>query len=57
MGEGGGGGLHAVAAAIQNALARAGGGVVCDSYSPPERVWRLLRFPDETRRLVSVEGS
>jgi 2-furoyl-CoA dehydrogenase large subunit len=42
LGEGGGGGMHAVAAAIQDAVARAGGGAVTDSFNPPERVWRLL---------------
>ena len=42
LGEGGGGGLHAVAAAIQDAVVRAGGGVVTDSFNPPERVWGLL---------------
>jgi CO/xanthine dehydrogenase Mo-binding subunit len=48
LGEGGGGGLHAVAAAIQDAVARAGGtGVVVDSFNPPERVWRLLHEPGE----------
>jgi CO/xanthine dehydrogenase Mo-binding subunit len=42
LGEGGGGGMHAVAAAIQDAVARAGGGAVTESFNPPERVWRLL---------------
>ena len=43
LGEGGGGGLHAVSAAIQDAVARAGSpGVVVDSFNPPERIWRLL---------------
>jgi 2-furoyl-CoA dehydrogenase large subunit len=48
VGEGGGGGLHAVSAAIQDALGRAGGsGVVTDSFNPPERVWRLLHEAGE----------
>jgi CO/xanthine dehydrogenase Mo-binding subunit len=47
VGEGGGGGLHAVSAAIQDALERAGGGVVTDSFNPPERVWTLLHAPGE----------
>jgi 2-furoyl-CoA dehydrogenase large subunit len=54
LGEGGGGGLHAVAAAIQDALARNGGGIVHDSFNPAERVWRMLNFPDESRALVDV---
>ena len=45
LGEGGGGGLHAIAAAIQDAVVRAGGGAVTESFNPPERVWRLLREP------------
>jgi 2-furoyl-CoA dehydrogenase large subunit len=49
LGEGGGGGLHAVAAAIQDAVTRAGGGLVVDSFNPPERVWRLLQAPASPR--------
>ena len=55
LGEGGGGGLHAVAAAIQDALSRAGGGIVHDSFNPSERVWRMLHLPDESRALVEVQ--
>jgi CO/xanthine dehydrogenase Mo-binding subunit len=54
LGEGGGGGLHAVAAAIQDALSRNGGGVVHDSFNPNERVWRMLNHPAESRALVGV---
>jgi CO/xanthine dehydrogenase Mo-binding subunit len=54
LGEGGGGGLHAVAAAIQDAIARAGGGVVHESHNDHERVWRLLHEPAESRTRVRV---
>jgi CO/xanthine dehydrogenase Mo-binding subunit len=39
MGEGGGAGIHAVCAAIQDAT----GAVVTDSHNPYQRVWRLLQ--------------
>ena len=39
MGEGGGAGIHAVCAAIQDAT----GAIVTDSHNPYQRVWRLLR--------------
>jgi 2-furoyl-CoA dehydrogenase large subunit len=45
LGEGGGGGMHAVAAAIQDAVVRAGGAPVTESFNPPERIWRLLHEP------------
>jgi len=38
MGEGGGAGIHAVCAAIQDAT----GAIVTDSHNPYQRVWRLL---------------
>ncbi len=41
MGEGGGGPLHAVCNALQDALGP--GVVVTDTHNPPERVWRLLK--------------
>jgi 2-furoyl-CoA dehydrogenase large subunit len=41
MGEGGGAPLHALAAAIQDAVADSGA-VVTSSHNPSERVWRLL---------------
>jgi CO/xanthine dehydrogenase Mo-binding subunit len=55
MGEGGGAGIHAVCAAIQDAL-RAGGieAVVTDSHNPAERVWRLISRPEESKRHVEV---
>lgn len=42
MGEGGGAPLHALCAAIQDAVAGIGS-VVTDSHNPSERIWRLLR--------------
>jgi 2-furoyl-CoA dehydrogenase large subunit len=44
MGEGGGGPLHALCAALQDALAGTGA-VVTDTHNPMERVWRLLHEP------------
>ena len=54
MGEGGGASIHAICAAIQDALRGAGGGIVTDSHNPPERVYRLLEQPDESRGRVTV---
>jgi 2-furoyl-CoA dehydrogenase large subunit len=54
MGEGGGGGIHAICAAIQDALRAVGGALVLDSHNPPERVWALMEQPDESRSLVRV---
>jgi len=39
MGEGGGAGIHAVCAAIQDALRGAGGAIVYDSCNPSHRIW------------------
>jgi len=39
MGEGGGAGIHAICAAIQDAT----GQIVTDSHNPYQRVWRLLQ--------------
>ena len=54
MGEGGGGGIHAVCAAIQDALRPAGRPVVTDSHNPSHRIWAMLREPDASRVLVAV---
>ena len=56
MGEGGGAAIHAVCAALQDALRAAGGGVVTDSCNPYHRVWELLREPEASRSLVQVES-
>jgi 2-furoyl-CoA dehydrogenase large subunit len=55
MGEGGGAAIHAVCAAVQDALRAAGGGIVTDSFNPPERVYRLMESPDASRASVRVE--
>jgi len=55
MGEGGGAGIHAVCAALQDAMRAAGNQIVHDSCNPPWRVWEMLQDPESTRRLVSVE--
>jgi len=39
MGEGGGAGIHAICAAIQDAT----GAIVTDSHNPYQRVWRLVQ--------------
>jgi CO/xanthine dehydrogenase Mo-binding subunit len=54
MGEGGGAGISAVCAAIQDALREAGGAIVYDSCNPYWRVWELLREPGKSRELVEV---
>jgi CO/xanthine dehydrogenase Mo-binding subunit len=56
MGEGGGAGIHAVCAALQDALRPAGRPIVYDSSNPYHRVWEMLSDPDSTRALVSVES-
>jgi CO/xanthine dehydrogenase Mo-binding subunit len=54
MGEGGGAAIHAICAAIQDALRAAGRGIVTDSHNPPERVYRLMEHPEESRQRVEV---
>jgi 2-furoyl-CoA dehydrogenase large subunit len=54
MGEGGGGGIHCICSAIQDALRPAGGAIVYDSCNPAHRVWSMLRDPESTRANVSV---
>jgi CO/xanthine dehydrogenase Mo-binding subunit len=54
MGEGGGAGIHAVCAALQDALRSAGGALVSDSHNPYHRVWSMLRNPEATRANVEV---
>jgi 2-furoyl-CoA dehydrogenase large subunit len=49
MGEGGGAAIHAVCAALQDALAGVGAPVVSDSCNPPHRVFELLRDPEASR--------
>jgi hypothetical protein len=54
MGEGGGAGISAVCAALQDALRPAGGAIVHDSCNPYWRVWEMLQKPEESRSLVEV---
>jgi hypothetical protein len=56
MGEGGGAGIHAVCAALQDALRAAGKAIVYDSSNPYHRVWELLSDPESSRGRVSVES-
>jgi CO/xanthine dehydrogenase Mo-binding subunit len=54
MGEGGGAGIHAVCAAIQDALRGRGNPIVYDSCNPYWRVWEMLQAPEKSRELVEV---
>jgi CO/xanthine dehydrogenase Mo-binding subunit len=54
MGEGGGGGIHCICAAIQDALRPAGKPIVYDSCNPAHRVWSMLQDPESTRANVAV---
>ncbi len=56
MGEGGGAGIHAVCAALQDALSAAGRPIVTDSHNPYHRVWEMLTSPEETRERVQVHS-
>jgi CO/xanthine dehydrogenase Mo-binding subunit len=54
MGEGGGAGIHAMCAALQDALRGHGDAIVYDSWNPYKRVWELLEHPERSRALVDV---
>jgi hypothetical protein len=54
MGEGGGAGIHAVCAAVQDAMRGHGDAIVYDSWNPYKRVWEMLQHPETTRELVEV---
>jgi 2-furoyl-CoA dehydrogenase large subunit len=54
MGEGGGAGIHAVCAAVQDALRGHGDALVWDSANPYHRVWEMLSKPSETTARVTV---
>jgi hypothetical protein len=56
MGEGGGAGIHAICAALQDALREHGKPIVRDSHNPYHRVWSLLQQPEESRAYVEVES-
>ena len=51
MGEGGGGGIHCICAAIQDAL-RAAEAPSYDSCNPAHRVWSMLQSPEATRECL-----
>jgi 2-furoyl-CoA dehydrogenase large subunit len=54
MGEGGGAGIHAVCAALQDALRGHGGAIVYDSWNPYKRVWEMLNAPRKAVRVVDT---
>jgi CO/xanthine dehydrogenase Mo-binding subunit len=54
MGEGGGGGIHCICSAIQDALRPAGRPIVYTSSNPYHRVWEMLQDPEATRANVEV---
>jgi hypothetical protein len=54
MGEGGGGAIHCVCSALQDALRGAGGAPVYDSFNPYHRVWEMLRDPEQARARIEV---
>jgi 2-furoyl-CoA dehydrogenase large subunit len=55
MGEGGGGGIHCVNAALQDALqASPGRAIVTTSHNPYHRVWEMLNHPERFREKVEV---
>jgi CO/xanthine dehydrogenase Mo-binding subunit len=54
MGEGGGGGIHCIGSAIQDALKPAGRPIVYTSCNPSHRVWAMLQDPEKTRANVTV---
>src|SRR5918992_1497060 len=56
MGEGGGAGVHAVCAALQDALRPAGRPVVTRSCNAYHTVWELLQEPEASRSGVRVES-
>jgi CO/xanthine dehydrogenase Mo-binding subunit len=54
MGEGGGAAIHAICAALQDALRPLGAPVVTDSCNPPFRVFELIDDPAASRRGLEV---
>ena len=54
--EGGGAGIHAVCAALQDALRPRGNPIVFDSCNPYHSVWELLSDPESSRQRVTVES-
>ncbi|HVU78403.1 MAG TPA: xanthine dehydrogenase family protein molybdopterin-binding subunit [Gaiellaceae bacterium] len=56
MGEGGGAGIHAICAAVQDALREHGGAIVWDSNNPYHRVWEMLNDPAAGGRVEVVDA-
>jgi 2-furoyl-CoA dehydrogenase large subunit len=54
MGEGGGGGIHAISAALQDALKSRGAPTIWRSCNPPHAVWEHLQNP--TRKVEVVDA-
>jgi CO/xanthine dehydrogenase Mo-binding subunit len=54
MGEGGGAAIHAVCAALQDALRPLGKPIVTDSCNPPFRVFELISNPEASREGLAV---
>jgi 2-furoyl-CoA dehydrogenase large subunit len=57
MGEGGGGGIHCICAALQDALRAGGSAIVTDSHNPYHRVFEMLRHPERARAKVEVTAT
>lgn len=57
MGEGGGGGIHCVNAALQDALMTSGRAIVTRSHNPYHSVWEMLRHPEQSREKVEVRSA
>jgi CO/xanthine dehydrogenase Mo-binding subunit len=57
MGEGGGAGIHAVCAALQDALRPLGNPIVTESHNPYHRVWELIQDPAASRAGIEVSGT
>jgi CO/xanthine dehydrogenase Mo-binding subunit len=57
MGEGGGGAIHCISSAVQDALRSGGHDVfVYDSHNPYHRVWEMLTHPAPARANVEVSS-
>ncbi len=54
MGEGGGAAIHAICAALQDALRPLGKPIVSDSCNPPFRVFELMEDPEGSRQGLEV---
>ncbi len=54
MGEGGGAAIHAVCAALQDALRPVGKPIISDSCNPPFRVFELIQNPERSRLGLEV---